>query len=405
MSSRSEDAAFLVASAGISFLLLSVMARLPMAMTLVGSILFLADRRDSFVEAGVLSGVVGLSAAVGAPVVGAAADRWGQRGVLVGACLVSASGFLVLVALVDGGYPFIAIAAAGTVAGLSSPQIGPMARTRWMGITLDRRPSALHLALGWESTVDEIAFICGPLLVASLGAAFGTEAPLLVAAGITLTFGVAFACHRTYDLARRRSASGPAAPLRSLLSGRLLMLLAGITLMGAFWGSSLAAATANADAMGRISDGGLIYGAMAVGSAITALLVGLLPHRFGMHWRWLVGSAFLLVAAVGIFFADSVLALTVWFGVAGLGVGLTIVSLFNLGAAAAPVGRATTTMTSMTSGLTLGRAGATVLAASLVTTGGVIGGSLSVAAVSMAMLVIAAIYAAVFPGEREPHLD
>ena len=403
MNSRSDDAAFLVASAGISFLLLSVISRLPTAMTLVGSILFLADKRDSFVEAGALSGIVGLSAAAGAPVVGAAADRWGQRIILVIACIASAAGLIALVALVDGGYSFIALAMTGAIAGVSSPQIGSMARSRWMGMTDARRPGALQLALGWESTVDEIAFIVGPLLVAGLGAAFGTEAPLLAAAGITLTFGVAFACHRTHALARRRSTSRPAAPLRSLVSVRLLLLLAGITLMGAFWGSSLATATAKADAMGRISEGGLIYGAMAVGSAVTALLAGLLPHRFPMHLRWLMGSVLLLVAAVGIFFALTIISLAVWYGIAGLGVGLTIVSLFNLGASAAPPGRATTTMTSMSSGLTLGRAGATVLAASLVSAGGVVGGSLSVAAVSVVMLVAAAVYVALRPAEHQLH--
>ena len=65
--------------AGWSFLPLSWLARLPSAMLPIGSLTLVYTATDSATLAGIASGAVGAGTAVGAPLLGMAVDRWGQR--------------------------------------------------------------------------------------------------------------------------------------------------------------------------------------------------------------------------------------------------------------------------------------------------------------------------------------
>lgn len=386
--SRASDAAFLLGTAGWSFFVISFVARLPLAMTLVGSLLFITEARSSLADAALVSGAVGVSSAAGGPVLGAASDQWGQRRVLVLACIANSLGFLGLVLVGGAGTPLIAVIVCAVLAGFSSPQIGPMTRARWMGIARSGRRSALDLVLGYESTIEEVTFIVGPILVAVLGSSLGAGAPLIIAAGITLVFGVVFALHPTHTHSMRRGRAEVGAPMSHLLQARVLVTMAGMVVMGGFWGASLAVATSAAEQAGRVPDAGLVYGSMAVSSAVAALGGGLLlPRGFGAHARWVTGSVVLVASSLVACFVGSLELLAACFFAAGFGVGLVIASLFALAAEVAPNGRANVTMTLMNSSLIVGRALATVGAAWVISLQAAASGPVTLVAITTALLL------------------
>jgi hypothetical protein len=381
----------LIASAGLPYFPIALFARLPLAMTLIGSITMITIVRGSLAEAGAVSGVLGLTSAVVASVIGIAADRWGQRPVVLVACIGNAIALVSLVALTIGGAPLWALLLVAVAAGGTSPQIGPMARARWIGLADGRSPAALTWAMGYESTADELTFIIGPLLVALLAGALFPAAPLLLAALVTAGFGIAFALHPTHAAARASRRTTAAAPVRAVFSPRAVVVLAGMLLMGAFWGGSLTTLTGFAARLGNPAQAGLIYGVMGIAAGSVAFGAGLLPSRFRLTWRWVAGAAILFVAMVGASTSVGSIALGAWYFFAGIGVGLTIVTLFSLAAAGAPAGRSSTVMTIMNAGMILGQALTTTVNAQLVALHGPSAGLITLISIGAGMLAAASI--------------
>ncbi|MGN7797768.1 MFS transporter [Leifsonia sp. 22587] len=390
----------LVAAAGLPYFPIALFARLPLAMTLIGSIAMITIVRGSLAEAGAVSGVLGLTSAFVASVIGIAADRWGQRPVVLVACIGNAIALTSLVALTVVGAPLWSLLLVAAAAGGTSPQIGPMARARWIGLAGGRSPAALTWAMGYESTADELTFIIGPLLVALLAGALFPAAPLLLAALVTAGFGIAFAVHPTHAAARASRETVPAGPVRDVFSPRAVVTLGGMVLMGAFWGGSLTTLTGFASRAGHPAQAGLIYGVMGIAAGGVAFGAGLLPSRFRLTWRWMTGAGILLIAMVGASTSADSVVLAAWYFGAGIGVGLTIVTLFSLAASGAPAGRSSTVMTIMNAGMILGQALTTTVNSQLVAVRGPSAGLVTLILVGAGMLAAASIRAAMREAPR-----
>ena len=110
----------------------------------------------------------------------------------------------------------VPVLAAAFVAGASCPQVGPLARVRWMALTsrTSGRGAAansadLDTALSYESTADELTFVLGPALVGILASLLAPWLPLALAAALTVVLVPAFAVHPTHH-AVVRTARRPA---------------------------------------------------------------------------------------------------------------------------------------------------------------------------------------------------
>src|SRR5690625_1769559 len=151
--------------AGLGFFLLEFIAKLPLAMTLVGVLTMITDHRQSIAEAGIVSGVLGLASGIFAPLIGLAADRWGQRIVLIPISIVNGLALIGITAAVYSDAPLWALFLISVLVGVSSPQIGTMGRARWIGMMAAKAPArGLNAAMSWESMTDEVGFIVGPIL-------------------------------------------------------------------------------------------------------------------------------------------------------------------------------------------------------------------------------------------------
>ncbi|WP_278101446.1 MFS transporter [Microbacterium proteolyticum] len=351
----------LIHHTGFWYFPVAFIARLPFAMMTVGVLALVVSVRGSVALGGLTSAAVGIGVVIAGPVLGDLADRFGQSRVLVPTGLANGI-LLALFPVVVGSLAADSLVLASAVAiGLTGPQTAAMSRSRVMAligarIEADRRERTFSRAMAYESAADETAFVIGPFVVGVLAAVVAPWAPIVAAAALSFVFVTAFALHPTGRVVPVASERGTMAPARELLRPRMLMLVAAVFGVGAFFGSTLTSLTAFMEARGAPEAGALLYGVMGVGSAVLALAVAVLPARFSLRWR-LVAFAILLFASAGAYsVGGSVLTVTVVLCLMGIGVGPSLVTLFSLAGHRAPAGRTATTMTLLASALTLAQA-------------------------------------------------
>ena len=127
--------------AGRGFIPLGLVARLPLAMLTVGALTLVTAVTGSYAVGGAAAGAVGIGPRWVLPSWVSCADRLGQRGVLLVSAIANTVAVvaLILAAYLIPGVQDVAAAvpvlAAAFVAGASCPQVGPLARVRWMALT------------------------------------------------------------------------------------------------------------------------------------------------------------------------------------------------------------------------------------------------------------------------------
>jgi MFS family permease len=362
--------------AGAGFIPLALVARLPLAMLTIGSLTLASVASGSYALGGLAAGAVGIGSALGAPLLGWLADRGGQRRVVLVAGLLNAASMLSLVAASypPGGLreasPWGVLAAA-LAAGLTTPQVGPLARARWMALTERRPRRALELdaALSYEGTADELTFVLGPALVGALAALVAPWLPLVVGAILTAVFVTAFALHPTAQAVHpdRRPAPAPV-PARTWLL--VLVPVGAMVAMGTFFGGTQTGLTAFAGVHGSAEVGGLLYAAVGATSAVAALSVAAWPSRVTLPARWAASAGVMLAFSGLLFIPGSFATMTAALLLLGLPVGPIMVTVFGIGGRMAPPGRVGTVMTALASGIVAGSALGAAVAGALAETGG-----------------------------------
>ncbi|MCC9196131.1 MFS transporter [Arthrobacter sp. zg-Y820] len=371
------------ALAGRGFVPVAFLARLPLAMLTVGALTLVTSVTGSYATGGLAAGAVGIGSALGAPVLGYVADRVGQRPVLLTTAVVNplaiALTLYMAFQLPDAATPFAALAAAFLM-GATCPQVGPLARVRWMAMTERRRGADtagardLDTAMSFESTADELSFVLGPALVGLLAAAVAPWLPLAIAAVLTLTMVSAFAVHptvRSVVPARAARAAKAARDADAEKAGNpveadavhpradwLLIALPvlGMVAMGTFFGGTQTSLTAFGGLFDIASAAGLLYAVMGISSAAAALSVAFWPERFTAAARWMVSAAAMAAFSVLLLFPADIPTMLVALFVLGIPVGPTMVSIFGIGAVVAPRHLMGTVMTMLASGVVTGTA-------------------------------------------------
>ncbi|MFF6829866.1 MFS transporter [Streptomyces longwoodensis] len=170
----------------------AVVGHLPVAMAPLAFLLAVRAGGGTVRQAGVLTAVYGVSAAIGQPWWGRLLDRYGQHRVLITTAVASAVFFAVLATLRHGAHPagLLALTAA---AGWATPPLEAALRVLWPEVT--NGTHQLRTALGMDAAAQEVVFIAGPLLVLLLDTAFAARTALaacaLLALGGTLLLATA----------------------------------------------------------------------------------------------------------------------------------------------------------------------------------------------------------------------
>ncbi|MGX9900504.1 MFS transporter [Arthrobacter sp. SA17] len=383
--------------AGKSFIPLGLFARLPLAMLTVGALTLVTSVSDSYAIGGTAAGAVGVGSALGAPVLGGLGDRHGQRIVLLAASLINCAAVLALIlaaylapgsGALDQGMPILL---AAFLAGASCPQVGPLARVRWMAMTARgstvNNAKDLDTALSYESTADELTFVLGPALVGVLASLVVPWLPLALAAALTITLVPAFAVHPTHLAVPRRikpvlnkaAEDGPAGdgqaddkpgkdePQRDQKPGKdtatrfsvaasLALPVAAMICMGTFFGSTQTALSSFAAGFATSEIAGLLYAVMGLSSAAAALSVAYWSRRISLVMRWLVSAGLMTGFALLLLVPSTALPMILVLLILGLPVGPLMVTVFGIGGLVAPAGKLGTVMTALASGIVAGTA-------------------------------------------------
>lgn len=383
--------------AGRSFIPLGLFARLPLAMLTVGSLTLVTSVTGSYAWGGAAAGAVGIGSALGAPVLGALADRRGQRPVLLVAAMLNTLAVLALIgtawAAPTGSFP-VAVIAAAFIAGASCPQVGPLARVRWMALTSGGKgPHAdqdLDTALSYEGTADELTFVLGPALVGILASLVAPWLPLAAAAAMTLTLVPAFAVHPTHQAVpvnRRTAKPRKAAKIPAAVVLPVLAMVA----MGTFFGSTQTALSSFSASFATAEIAGLLYAVMGLSSAAAALSVAYWPRRFTPAARWLVSAALMAVLALLLLVPGSLGGMVAVLLVLGLPVGPVMVTVFAIGGLVAPAERLGTVMTALASGIVAGTALGAAIAGLLAQSQGYQAAFLVTVGAAVGLLVLGAV--------------
>ncbi|WP_223695207.1 MFS transporter [Leifsonia poae] len=351
----------LIRETGFTYFPLAIVARLPFAMMVVGVLTLVVSARDSLSLGGFNSAMVGLGAACFGPLLGAAADRFGQRPVLLISGAANSAMLVLLAWVVYSTLPDAAVFAVSFLIGATAPQVSPMSRSRLVTIIAHRlaparRERVFNSTMAYESAADEVVFIFGPFLVGVLATTLNPWAPVVGGAVLTLFFVSGFALHRTSvpakSAAERAASLGPA---RELVRPALVVVVVGIFGVGLFFGAMLTSLTAFMTVYGHPEQAGLVYGVMGIGSAAFALGVALFPERFTRRARWLVFSVILFAGTLTLQLVGSVPGMMLALLAIGIGIGPTLVTQYSFGAERSPVGRSATVMTILGSAVIVGQ--------------------------------------------------
>lgn len=358
--------------AGWPLLLATFLARLPISMTLIGLLTLVTGVTGSVAAAGLVSGAFALGEAVGGPIIARFADRHGQRTPVLVTALLDAVLIALLVAAITADAPLLVLVALSATGGLCMPQIGPMARTRWVvlirkgperGLERERSVSA---AMSVEGVLDEASFVLGPALVGVLTLTLSATASVIGAAVLLGVFGTVFALHPTAP-----PGSAPVSGANGRLTHpALLVLTVPMFCQGLFFGGMSTGVTAFADAAGHSDLSGLMYAVMGSSSAVAGLMMASLPVGFTLTARARVAAGGLALLTLPLYLdhGPATLAMTIF--VLGIAIGPHIVSLFGLIERAAPPSRLSQSMALVLSSLILGQALGSMISGSLADTYG-----------------------------------
>lgn len=356
---------------GAGYVIAAYLARLPLAMSQMGTLLLVAGASGSYGAGGAAAGAMAVTTAIFSPVAGALTDRIGQRPVLAVQAVTGTVALVALVLLARAEVAWPALAVVAAVAGAFLPQVGTMARVRWRELAAPRRDRMrlVTAAFSYEGAADEASFVIGPAAVGVVVALASPGASLLAAAALLGVFGLVFALHPTAALVTGtdRAARHTPAPL---LTPLLLGLTAGQLLVGVVFGSVQTGTTVLATQAGQPGLAGVLHGTLGVGSVLAGLTLVLLPPRWRLADRLPVFAGLLALLAVPLLAVDTLPALTVVLVVLGLAIAPYTITIFSLCEKVMPARRLGAAMTLLAAATSLGYAVGSSSAGALADLGG-----------------------------------
>ena len=373
---------------GLRFSTSAFVARMPISMLGLGVVLLVVSETGRYGRAGALSATFALAEAAGAPLVSRLVDQRGQSTVLVPAVavhLVALTAFIVL-ATADG--PLWTQFLTAALAGLTLPSMGSLVRARW-GFVLGDDPR-LHTAYAYESVLDELIFVVGPLLVTVIATTLAPQVALFVAAGLLVGGTAALLTHRASEPPVSGHGSDHPSALRN--TGLPVLMLV-MVFVGGVFGAVEISTVAFADEHGHRALAGPLLACYAAGSLTSGFVFGAVRGAYPPRRSLLVGAGVMTATVLLLPFVGSVWLLAVLLVLAGVGIAPTLISGFTLVEKAVPASAVTEGLTWATTGLVVGFSAATWLAGRLVDSAGV-GWAFAVGAVSglVALLIARATY-------------
>ncbi|MFI7598379.1 MFS transporter [Actinoplanes sp. NPDC049681] len=290
---------------GRVLLIVGVLARLGIGVTPLALLLLVQQATGRYAAAGLAGGMYALAGAAVSPIAGRVADRIGPSPVLMVTAVLHplALGGLLLVSRGGAGaLPSIVVASA--LAGATYPPLSAAIRRAWTDATAPGtgRHALRPAAMAAETSLFELVFVLGPLLVAAFVVLTGPGAALVFAAVVTLAGTLAIALLPMMRHWERHESAEPARGLGPLKVGGFPALLLCVSALGIAFGAAGVMVPAYAQQHGGSEGlGGILLGVWGVGSAIGGIWFGTRRPAMTLtrQFAWLlaaVSMSFLVLA-------------------------------------------------------------------------------------------------------------
>ncbi|MGI9116082.1 MAG: MFS transporter [Gaiellales bacterium] len=333
----------------------AVIGRMPVGMGALAIFLLVRGAGGSYSTAGAAVAASTVAGCVGAPILGRLVDRHGQGRVLVASMLSQCTALLLLAALAPSGGPLLFGLCA--LFGFSNPPLAAAMRATWAELILDR--SQITRAFSLDSTAQEVIWILGPVLAASLSEGVSTRLPMVAMAGFS-AFGVVWFATSRESRVWQAHHEGERHLLGPLTAGPVRRILLSILGLAFAWGALELAIPAYAQEH-HVSPGGLLS-IWAVGSVIGGLAYA--ARTWGGTTQRMMGVllALNLAGFLVLFLAQSPLQLAILLLVTGVVNAPVIATFYVLIEELAPPGTITEAFTWVSTTFLVGISGGVALA-------------------------------------------
>lgn len=287
-------------------------ARLPLPMTTIGIVAMLSQTHGEYWLAGTVSATFAMANAFIAPQVSRWVDVKGQAKVLIPMVTLA---FLALIGLCLAAWlsaPNEMLFMLALIAGVM-PSIGSMVRARWTEIY--RGKSQLHTAFAFESVLDELVYMAGPVFGIGLSIALFPEAGVLAAATFLAVGTLLFVVQKSTEpkvnpIKQKRTLS----VMKHGAMWYVVMVFVGI---GMIFGTVEVAVIAFAQELGNKGAATYILSTYAVGSCGIGLVFGAIKFKKPLANRLLIASVVAVLTTLPLPFVTSLWMMTLMVFVGG----------------------------------------------------------------------------------------
>jgi MFS family permease len=292
----------------------AAVARLGVAMTTLAVLWAVRGATGSFAAAGVATAAFALAEAAGGPQVARLVENRGQRRILPWSVGVFALAVAALIASALLRLPLVVLAGLSMLAGAGVPQAGALSAARWRHAV--QAPAQITAALSLEAALNDVTFLCGPVLVSTLSTVLYPAAGLTLAGSLVIIGMTAFTWQRGSEPPARRSSARRLAG-RHLLTPATATLLGVHLSMGFFFGAIPVTITAFAFAHHAPALAGPIAAVSSLASLSAGLVYGVRGQGRQPVTVMLAASIFLVLGTAALSIAPNVPAMFICYAVVG----------------------------------------------------------------------------------------
>jgi MFS family permease len=353
----------------MKFSVSALIGRMPISMDSLALIFIVVAVSDSYALAGALSAVASITISIATPFWSRLADRIGQRKMLLRVVPLKILGLSLFIALVMNEAPVWTWFASIILAELAAINTGGLVRRRWLHVlSPDKSTTAedetdkhvVNTAYSYEALMDEIVFIVGPITATACATSIAPAAGL-IAGMILMSIGLPL-------FAMQRATEPPPSPVRvkdphpPVIGIPIVQAIAlATTFTGGFFGAIAITVVGFAESEGQKSYSGLLLGLWASGSAVMAIINGLIKWKTSYAGRFLIFLTALTIFSIPFIFVDSIFGLAIALFFNGFAIAPLIVNAYGVVQEAVPSEQITESFTWVVAGMPLGGAIASAL--------------------------------------------